>query len=68
MFHILKRYPNFSTENNNQRTPEETVQFNMNDRNNNNRDNGMNVHPRRSTRVRKQPERYGQTLPSNIVT
>jgi hypothetical protein len=40
----------------------------MNDRNNNNRGNGMNVHHRRSTRVRKQPERYGQTLPSNIVT
>ncbi|CAB4030550.1 PREDICTED: uncharacterized protein K02A2.6-like [Paramuricea clavata] len=58
----------FSTESNNQRIPEETVQFNMNDRNNNNRGNGMNMHPRRSTRVRKQPERYGQTLPSNIVT
>ncbi|CAB4029176.1 Hypothetical predicted protein [Paramuricea clavata] len=41
----------FSTENNNQRTPEETVQFNMNDRNNNNRDHGMNMYPRRSTRI-----------------
>ena len=51
-----------SDHNNNERPPPEPVQLNPN-----NNDNGVNMNPRRSTRVRKQPERYGQSLPSNII-
>ena len=41
-----------------------TPRVNANEENGNNADIGL----RRSTRTRRQPERYGQTLPSNIVT
>ena len=54
--------------NHNERFAQKPVQANANTDPNGNKRNGVNANLRRSTRIRKQPERYGQTLPSNIVS
>ena len=52
----------------NERLPQEPERGNANTDPNTNNHNGVSAGPRRSVRQRKQPEGYGQSLPSNIVT
>ena len=75
MCRILKEFLNPTTSNNNS---EDTDDFadNFNNRNpatprvnaNEDKANNADVDLRRSTRTRRQPERYGHSVPSNIVT
>ncbi len=57
-----KTWKDFNISNNHEYNPNETVQPNINNHDNINRGNNIKVHENKET-----PERYGQSLPSNIV-